>query len=338
MTSNNITSDFLVDSHGRKVESVRVSLTDRCNFRCKYCMPNGNINSAIKEDILTFEELNRIIGILYKKNVKKVRLTGGEPSLRKDFVKFCQLIRKNYPDIELSMTTNALKLKQYAKDLKKAGMDRLNISLDILDKIKFKNITQRDVYDDILDGIDLAIKLGFIVKINAVSVKSFNDERVILEKFLEFSIEKQVPIRFIELMPFTGNKWSANKFLSSEELRERFKEIDEIIEMKKDHISQTSRVYSTKKGASIGFISSVSESFCKNCNRIRITADGNLRPCLHQGNEYSLRDPIRSGASDNDILKIIEDGLSKKWTEHPNFLALQYLPPLDDRAMIHIGG
>ncbi len=328
----------LIDKHNRKISSVRISLTDRCNFRCKYCMPDGTIDWTPKKNILTFEELTRLVDLFYKSSIRKFRLTGGEPTIRHNFEIFCETISKKYPDIELSMTTNGHKLKEIAERLKEVGISRLNVSLDIFDRDKFNNITQREYYDDILVGIDMAASIGIKVKINAVSMKTFNDDKVSLNKFIEYSANTGIEIRFIELMPFTGNDWSADKYLSSEDLRTAFNRIEPLEEIDKDSPSQTSRVFIGKSGAKIGFISSVSESFCESCDRIRITADGNLRPCLHANKEYSLRDLMRSGASDEELLNVIRDGLNEKWASHPDFLELQYLPPMSDREMIRIGG
>ncbi|MCY3410806.1 MAG: GTP 3',8-cyclase MoaA [Candidatus Heimdallarchaeota archaeon] len=327
----------LVDLHGRKINSMRISVTDRCNFRCVYCMPDG-VEWTDHENILSYEEILRIIDIVVNSGVSKIRLTGGEPTIRKDFVSFCRMLKQEFPNIDLAITTNGHSLVKLARDLRDAGVDRLNISLDILEKDKFEVVTQRKHFDSVLEGIDLALELGFKIKINAVSMKNFNDDPISLQQFVEYSRIRDLPIRFIELMPFTGNAWSSNRFISSAELRENIGKISPLSKLEMEEQSQTSRDYQTQDGAKFGFISSVSESFCQYCDRIRLTADGNIRPCLHDDKEYPLRDKMRTGATDEELLEIIRAGLSKKWKEHPDFLEMNYKPPLSDRSMVLIGG
>ena len=312
-------------------------MTDRCNFRCLYCMPEGPIEDAEKDDILTFEEINRLVRILSQNGVSKIRLTGGEPTIRKNFPELCQMISSG-SDVELAITTNGVLLRHMAKDLWDAGVTRLNISLDTFDEDKFNSITRRKNYKEVMEGIELAMKLGFDIKINAVSIKTFNDDVQSLKSFINFSERTGIQVRFIELMPFTGNQWTRKRFISSSELRDKIKNICDLKERNRDR-AQTSRNFSIlENGAKLGFISSVTESFCNNCDRIRITADGNLRPCLHANREYPLRELMRDGISDDELLEKIKSGIAEKWEEHPDFLALHYQPPLDDREMIRLGG
>lgn len=310
-------------------------MTDRCNFRCMYCMPEGPIDDTEKENILTFEEINRLVGILSRNGVRKIRLTGGEPTIRRHFVELCRMITSD-SDVELAITTNGVLLKRMAKDLWEAGVTRLNISLDTFDEDKFNTITRRKNFKEVIEGIDEALKYRFEIKINAVSIKTLNDDLESLESFIAFSNRTGTQIRFIELMPFTGNQWTERRFLSSKELREKIEKISKLKEEPRG-ITQTSRNYSTG-GAKFGFISSVTETFCSNCDRIRITADGNLRPCLHANKEYPLRELMRNGITDEELLEKIKIGLAQKWEQHPDFLALHYMPPIDDREMIRLGG
>lgn len=330
----------LIDQYNRQIGSVRISLTDRCNLRCQYCMPEDGIEWVNREEILSFEEIIRIMEIFHRHQVRKFRLTGGEPTIRSDIISFISKVKKQMPDIDLSMTTNGLSLDRLAYDLKAAGLDRVNISLDTLHEEKYNKITRRKKFKHVIAGIKSALKADFDqVKINAVSIKSFNSDLESLTDFIDFSEEYGVEVRFIELMPFTGNEWEDGGFISSAKLREIIRKKEDLIELPMDNPSSTSKTWSARDGkAKLGFISSVTESFCDNCNRVRITAEGNLRPCLHNKKEYPLKPLIRSGASDSEILNLIKKGLNEKWKEHPDFLSLKYLPPLDDREMIRIGG
>ncbi|MCE7735103.1 MAG: GTP 3',8-cyclase MoaA [Candidatus Heimdallarchaeota archaeon] len=330
----------LIDMYNRKIGSVRISITDRCNLRCQYCMPEDGIEWQKKDNILSFEEILFLIEIFYNEGIRSYRITGGEPTIREDHVKLIKMIKSKFKDIDLSMTTNGLKLKKYVAELKKAGLDRINVSLDTLDHIKFEVMTRRKNFQDVLDGIDEALKYDFMeIKINAVSLNQFNDDYDSLKDFIDFSEDKGIEIRFIEFMPFTGMNWNNGEFVTSKNLIDTIGQKEKMIPLDTINPSQTSRTWSLRNGkAKIGFISSVSESFCHSCNRVRITADGDFRPCLHNSKEYPLRDLIRSNSDPDTILKVIKMGLQEKWKEHPDFLSLNYIPPFNDREMIRIGG
>ncbi|MHA2172516.1 MAG: GTP 3',8-cyclase MoaA [Candidatus Kariarchaeaceae archaeon] len=337
----------LIDKFGRKIGSVRISVTDRCNFRCTYCMPENGITLLQRDDILTFEEITRLTKLLWMCGVKKFRLTGGEPTIREDLVELCQMLRNEMQDIDLSMTTNGLRLSELALPLKQAGVNRLNISIDTFDEHRFNQITRRHAYEQVIEGIKTAISVGFDeIKLNAVAIQDFNNDYTSLKQFIDFSESNGIEIRFIEFMPFTGVEWgnqnnggNGHKFIKSKELRDNIQKFEKMDELPLDDISRTSKTWSMRdQQAKIGFISSISESFCDQCNRIRITAEGNLRPCLHESKEYPLRDLLRSGASDDEILEKIRAGINQKWKEHPDFLSLTQLPLLNDREMIRIGG
>jgi len=341
MQSENIYyMDLLMDSHGREIGNVRISLTDRCNLRCQYCMPESGIEWLEKTEILTFEEIMRLIRIFYSQGIKKFRLTGGEPLVRQNIVKLVRMIKSELNDIDLSMTTNGLGLSEHAADLKEAGLNRINISLDTLDNHTFEKLTRRSRLDDVLDGIKIAQEIGFDeIKINAVSIDSFNADLQTLQKFVQLSEKYKMEIRFIELMPFSGNNWKNGGYISSEKLREQINKIGKLIPLPMKDKNSTSNTWKLEnRSAKFGFISSVSESFCSNCNRLRITAEGKLRPCLHSSREYDIRELLRNGGSNDDILDLIRLGLKEKWKEHPDFTKLSYLPPIDDREMIRIGG
>jgi cyclic pyranopterin phosphate synthase len=302
-------------------------------------MPEEGIEWQEKRNILTFEEIIYLVEIFYDHGVRSFRLTGGEPTIREDFVLLIELMKAKFPDIEISMTTNALRLAELAPSIKKAGLDRLNISLDTLDHAKFEKMTRRDQFDKVIKGIEASIAVGFKeIKINAVSIKEFNDDYASLKKFIDFSEEHDIEVRFIEFMPFTGMNWNNGGFISSETLRQTISQHESLVPL--DLVeSSTSKIWALRDGkARLGFISSVSESFCNSCNRVRITAEGNFRPCLHNHKEYKLRDLIRKNGKGEEIIKIINTALHEKWKEHPDFLSPKYIPPIDDREMIRIGG
>ncbi len=334
---------------GREIHSVRISLTDRCNLRCQYCMPEGGIPCVERKKILTYEEILRLVKIFRKCGIIKFRLTGGEPTLRHNIVGLVQMLTDEIQDIDLAMTTNGIYLDKLAKPLKKAGMKRLNISLDTLDRDKFRKITRNDDLDKVLRGISVAKDLGFEIKINAVALKEFNTNEEDLGGFINFSEENDLEFRFIELMPFSKIGWNngsinnggiTEDFISSKEIIKTIRLSENITKLPVINQSQTSRSWSLREGkVKFGFISSVSESFCDSCDRIRITAEGYLRPCLHASKEYPLIDLLRNRASDEEIITRIRMGLNEKWKEHPDFLSLKYVPPLDDFSiMTRIGG
>lgn len=335
-----VKAEHLVDKFNRKIGSVRISITDRCNLRCKYCMPEEGIEWQKKEHILTFEEIIYLIRIFHSYGIKNYRLTGGEPTVRDDVVKLVELIKSEFPDINLSMTTNGINLTKFAVPFKEAGLDRLNISLDTLNHEKFYEMTRRDQFTKVMDGISAAINANFEnIKINSVALRDFNNDYASLKEFIDFSEENNVEIRFIEFMPFTGTNWRNGQYIDSNSMIEEIKAHEEITELPLLDPSQTSRIWSLREGKSkIGFISSVSNSFCDSCNRIRITAEGNLRPCLHNSKEYPLRDLIRKNVPKEEIMAIIQKGLNEKWKAHPDFLAPNFILPIDDREMIRIGG
>ncbi|RMG30737.1 MAG: GTP 3',8-cyclase MoaA [Methanobacteriota archaeon] len=331
-----MTNSPIIDRFGRKIANVRISVTDRCNFRCRYCMPTDPEFSP-KEEIITFEEIIRLTRILHSTGIHKYRLTGGEPTIRKSIDSLVRAIKEICPKITVGMTTNGVKLAQLAPALKKAGLDSVNISLDSTNEETFNHLVQRKHFNEVMQGIEAAIAQGFKTKINAVALKGITDREI--DQFLNFSEQKDIEVRFIELMPFNGNEDFRSFFLSKNDLLELFARIDEPIPLPKKDPSQTSTVYGFRnRKARIGFIPSVTESFCASCNRIRITASGTLRPCLHAPDEIPLRELLRNNDNDEVILATIREGVSRKWKEHPDFNVLTYKPPVSDRAMMLIGG
>ncbi|MEO1941397.1 MAG: GTP 3',8-cyclase MoaA, partial [Campylobacterales bacterium] len=281
---------MLIDRFGRKVEYIRVSITSRCNFRCLYCMPNTPFDLEPREELLSFEELFQFLKIAIDEGVRKVRFTGGEPLLRRDIEKLIQMVRNYSPELELTMTTNGYYLSEFAEKLKKAGMDRVNISLDSLSPAKAEKIAQREVLSRVLAGIDRALEVGLGVKLNSVIMAGINSDEVV--KLLEFAREKGVVIRFIEFMENSFAYPGLKGFPAEEILKEigrkyRFRELP--------RDSSPARYFQLPDGYKFGIIEPHKEDFCKNCNRIRVTADGWLIPCLYFEDAQSIKTPLRRG-------------------------------------------
>jgi len=329
---------MLRDSYNRTIRDLRISLTDRCNFRCFYCLPNGEPPMARKDTILTFEEIAYISEIFVSLGIEKIRLTGGEPLLRKDITK---LVRK-LTDLkaalrDLALTTNGFDFPRHAADLKQAGLDRVTISLDSLNSEKFIDITGVDAIDKVLDAIDVAKQLGFEpLKVNAVIVRGRNDDELV--DFARFAREHALSFRFIEFMPLdSGHEWSREMVVPGREMRDTINNIYPLALKEPSRGTETSWRYVFADGASgeIGIIAPVTEMFCGACSRIRLTADGQIRTCLFSTVEHSLRDVIRSGATRTEIVEYIESVVMKKEPRHyindPDFLQ-------PARTMSFIGG
>lgn len=328
---------MLQDFIGRKITSLRVSLTDRCNLRCRYCMPAEGVKFIDYAHILRYEEIERIVRVALRLGITKVRLTGGEPLVRKGAVDFARRLAQLQGIQKLSITTNGILLPRYAIPLREAGIGYINISLDTLNRGKFHKITRFDRLDTVLEGIRLAKDAGFkLIKVNVVSVRGLNDDE--LFDFVDFADACNLVVRFIEYMPFPGNGWHQNGFLSSRELRERLEEFYDLIPLHDDPCAPAKTYKIPGHRGSIGFISAVSESFCHLCNRLRLTADGHLRACLHGKTEVNLKEPIRSGAHDDDLADLFRKAVYKKPTSHQDFLDSHYHKPVCDREMVRIGG
>ncbi|XP_034936164.1 molybdenum cofactor biosynthesis protein 1 isoform X2 [Chelonus insularis] len=311
-------AEILTDSFGRHHTYLRISLTERCNLRCLYCMPEEGVKLSKNDQILTTDEIIRLSTLFVRNGVKKIRLTGGEPTVRKDIVNIIGLE-------SIGMTTNGLTLTRQLPSLQRAGLDALNISLDSLKKDRFEKFTRRQGFHKVLAAIDLAIQLQYNpVKINCVVMRGYNDDEVI--DFIEFTKDRPVDVRFIEYMPFYGNKWEDNKMVSFKEMMKmitkRFPNFQEL----KNPPNSTSKAFSVPNYVGqVGFITSMSQHFCHSCNRLRITADGNIKVCLFEGqSEISLRDFMRNGASDEDLKKIISLAVSKKKKQHAGNLPKLY--------------
>lgn len=292
----------------RTIDYIRISVTDRCNLRCVYCMPENGVDLLKHQDMMTFEEVYNLVIALVPLGIKKIRLTGGEPLVRKGIEDLIRMLR-SIPEIEdITLTTNGILLVEMAEGLKKAGLTRINVSLDSLDEDRFKQVTRWGSLDKVLKGIDKAIEIGLKpVKINVVAIKGFNDDEFI--NFIDYAFKKEVQVRFIELMPIGESDHDA--FLKHYPISE----IKELIETKYELVA-TSEIktngpaenYKIIGGiGSVGFIGALSHKFCSTCNRLRLTADGKIRPCLYMDLEYDVLKLIRSKASDEDLRNFISE-------------------------------
>lgn len=328
----------LLDSYNRLHDNLRLSVTDRCNIRCFYCMPESGVEFVPRAEILSFEEIERVARIAVSLGVRKLRVTGGEPLVRKDLH---VLIRKlvAMPGVEdVALTTNGVLLADQAEALFDAGLRRLNIHLDTLDRARFEQITRRDELGRVLAGIDAAQRLGFgPIKINAVAVKGLVEPDIV--PLAQFGRERGIEIRYIEFMPLDAqNLWDRSKVLLADDilelLREGFGPLDPVPDP--DPRAPALEYRFRDGGGQVGFIASVSRPFCLNCNRIRLTADGKLRYCLFAIDETDVRDLLRAGAADEEIAGVIRATVRAKWLGHEINQGERFVPP--PRPMYAIGG
>jgi cyclic pyranopterin phosphate synthase len=331
-------TDKLRDSFGRAIRDLRVSLTDRCNFRCFYCLPHGEPPIAPKEQMLSYEEIEYVCEIFVGLGIEKIRLTGGEPMMRRDLETLVQKLGRLKPALgDLALTTNGYFLRGRAKELKEVGLDRITISLDSLKRDVFKRMTGVDVLDRVLEGIQAAADAGLTpIKINAVIVRGHNEEEVV--DFAAFAREHGVSMRFIEYMPLdSGHDWRREDVVSGREIRERINERFLLVPMKVRRGAETSARYRFADGVpgEIGIIAPVTEPFCGACSRIRLTADGQIRTCLFSTVEHSLRDVVRSGAASHEIVEFIESVVMQKEDRH-HINDEDFVQPA--RTMSFIGG
>jgi len=326
----------LVDGHGRRISDLRVSVTDRCNFRCQYCMPADGLPWLDRDDVLRFEEIERVVRVLARMGVTDLRLTGGEPLVRRDFPRLVSMLAA-VPGIEdVSLTTNAYLLERDADALVAAGITRVNVSIDSLQRDRFFQLTRRDSLPQVLAGLEAIGRHPSVrpIKVNAVALRGFTEEEAL--PFAEFARSTSYQVRFIEFMPLDGDHaWSADQVLTGEEIRAIVDRVHPLEERPREPHA-TARVFRFKDGrGELGFINPVSEPFCADCNRIRLTADGKLRTCLFSIHETDLRAPLRAGACDAELETIVRDAVWRKELKHrvgePGFRQ----PP---RTMSAIGG
>jgi GTP 3',8-cyclase len=328
--------EALRDAHGRQITDLRVSVTDRCNFRCRYCMPAEGMPWLDRRDLLSFEEIERVVGVLAGLGVTDVRLTGGEPLARREFPKLVAMLREIDGIRDLSVTTNGYLLERDARALVDAGIDRVNVSIDALARDRFHEVTRRDALPQTLRGLEAIAAFERVrpIKVNAVAMRDFTEDEVF--RFCELARSTDYRVRFIEFMPLDGDRaWTPDQVLTGAEIRALI-EARHPLEPLPREPHATARVYRFADGpGEIGFINPVSEPFCADCNRIRLTAEGELRTCLFSVHETDLRDPMRAGATDEELEGIIRDAVWRKELKHrvnePGFRP----PP---RTMSAIGG
>ncbi len=328
--------DPLFDGHGRRIADLRVSVTDRCNFRCQYCMPAEGLPWLERDAILHFEEIERLVRLFAAMGVSDVRLTGGEPLVRREFPRLVTMLAGIDAVHDLSLTTNGYLLKRDAAALVEAGIGRVNVSIDSLQRDRFFQMTRRDALPRVLDGLEELARHPEVhpIKVNAVAMRDFTEEEAI--PFAEFARSTAFQVRFIEFMPLDGDHaWKPDAVLPGDELRAIIDRVYPLEELPREPHA-TARVFRFADGAGeIGFINPVSEPFCDDCNRVRLTAEGKLRTCLFSLHETDLREPLRAGASDAELENVIRDAVWRKELKHrvnePGFRQ----PP---RTMSAIGG
>jgi cyclic pyranopterin phosphate synthase len=324
----------LVDPFGRVVRDLRISVTDRCNFRCTYCMPEEGMQWIPRSEILTFEEIERLARICVERfGFDGIRLTGGEPTMRAHIVTLVEKLA--HLGIDLSMTTNGATLRHIAHDLRQAGLNRLNISLDTLDRAKFERMTRRDELDNVLAGIAAAQDAGFDpVKINALVERDVNDDEIV--DLARFGRDAGVEVRFIEFMPLDASKeWVRRTVVSQDEIVARISEVFPLEQLPARGAAPADRWRYLDGGGSVGVIPTVTRPFCGDCDRVRLTADGQFRTCLFANDEFDLRELLRNGASDADIEACIEAAVGTKWAGH-QINQVNFIRPA--RSMSQIGG
>jgi len=302
----------LEDSFGRTFDYLRISLTDRCNLRCFYCMPEKGIKLFDRKDVLTLEEIEYLVYFFNKKfKINKIRFTGGEPLLRKGFENLIKNIRKEFPELDLNITTNGILLKEKVKFLKDNNV-KVNVSLDTLKEEKFKKITGLNSLKNVVEGIDCAVSLKIPLKINTVVLKDVNDNEIC--DLIDFAGKRNVPIRFIEFMPLSGNGEWKKYFISEEELKRKIKKKYELVLIRKDRIAEIYKIYEKNVGAvsqprynliQIGFISTISNPFCNNCSRLRITSDGKIVLCLFDKKGYDIKKFLRPEIREKELIDFL---------------------------------
>src|SRR6058998_3966182 len=326
----------LRDSWGREIRSLRVSVTDKCNFRCRYCMPAEGLEWLPRDEVLSFEEIERLVRILAAMGVDEVRLTGGEPLVRRDVPRLVELLAAIPGVRDLSLTTNGVLLDRLAEPLVQAGLRRVNVSLDTLSHVKFAEITRRDALDRVLAGLAEAERHPELrpIKVNCVAIRGFTEEEV--PALAELARRKPYVVRFIEFMPLDADEaWRQDDVLTGGEIRALIEERWPLEELRAKPSSTARRFRFADGAGEVGFVNPVSEPFCSSCDRIRLTADGQLRTCLFSRREWDLKGPLRSAASDAEIADLIRFAVRHKELKHkinePGFVRAS-------RSMSQIGG
>jgi GTP 3',8-cyclase len=326
----------LLDGWGREIKSLRISVTDKCNFRCRYCMPAEGLQWLPREEILDYEEIARLVRIMGAMGIEEVRLTGGEPLARRNLPALVDLLA-DLPGVkDLSLTTNGVLLDRFAAPLVEAGLKRLNVSLDSLSHVRFAEITRRDALDRVLAGLEEAERYPELrpIKVNCVAIRGFTEEEV--PALAELARRKPYVVRFIEFMPLDADEaWREDDVLTGGEIRALIEERWPLVEIPAKPSSTARRFRFADGAGEIGFVNPVSEPFCSSCDRIRLTADGQLRTCLFSRREWDLKTPLRDGSSDEEVEALIRWAVSHKELKHkinePGFVRAS-------RSMSQIGG
>ena len=325
----------MLDSLGRDINYLRISVTDRCNLRCRYCMPEHGVELKEHREILRLEEIQRIVDISTRVGIRKVRLTGGEPLIRRNIPELVSMIAATKKIDDIALTTNGVFFPRMAAELKDAGLDRINLSLDTLNASKYCYITRNGQLPVVIEALRLALQLELHpVKINTVIIKDFNDDEIM--DFCRLAYEKPVHVRFIEFMPIGElNFWQEDKIISCDEIRSRIEDKYQLTPWKISRGNGPAKSYRMKGGqGSIGFITPMSNHFCKECNRLRLTADGKLRGCLYSNSEIDLKPALRDG-TDEDVLELIIQAINAKPDRHQ--MGKERWGQ-DNRKMYQIGG
>ena len=327
----------LIDRFGRVHSSLRVSVTDRCNIRCFYCMPNENVQFKPRQEILTFEEVERFVRVVVQMGVNRIRITGGEPLVRADLPDLIRLLSRIPGVDDLAMTTNGVLLADHAEALKRAGVRRLNVSLDGMSEETFAKVARRQGVDRVLEGIATAKAVGFEkIRLNAVAIRGITEAEVL--PLTRFARASQLELRFIEFMPLDAERnWNSEQVLTGAVIREMLQsEFGQLMPAERPDPSQPAVDYQFADGIGrVGFINPVSEPFCSTCNRLRITAEGQVRNCLFSMEEWDARQLLRSNSSDRDLAELVQTCVGAKKVGHgmdsPDFLRPK-------RAMYELGG
>lgn len=323
----------LIDAFGRKITYLRLSITDRCNIRCIYCNPDNNYKHLLREEVLSYEETINSVSILSRGGITKVRVTGGEPTIRKGFVYLIRKIKEISGVNEVSLTTNGVRLLKYIDILPSLGLNSINLSLDTLKPEKYKIITGSDFFCDVFSGIRSLLSEGFkTLKINVVAIRGFNDDEII--DFTEMAKNNSVDVRFIEFMPVEGNFWSKEKFISADEIMKIIKGAYPELNPLEGKIGDSARMFSSKNfSGRVGVISPITSCFCENCNRLRLTSNGMLFFCLFGNNGLNIKELLRKNVDEENILKRIQNFIIEKPLK-PKILNNTFF----NRPMISIGG
>ncbi|MFH1148123.1 MAG: GTP 3',8-cyclase MoaA [Pseudomonadota bacterium] len=328
---------MFIDSFGRQISYLRLSITDRCNLYCRYCMPLAGARKSSHSEILRYEELLRIVRVSSSHGIKKVRITGGEPLFRRGVVSFLDMLGRVDGLEEIGLTTNGVLLAEMFDGIYGAGIRKVNVSLDTLDPAKYKEITSQPCWGEVWKGIQRALTArDMTVKINVVVMKGINDDEI--ESFVRLAREYPFQVRFIEFMPIgCGSRWSKERYFPGDEVLQRLRRTGDLIQIPKKENAGPAVVYKLSGGAGeVGLITPVSNSFCNSCNRMRITPDGRLRMCLFSDDELDLKKALRSDIGDDDVLSFLKEAVKRKPPSHTGPATDHFLSC--HRQMSQIGG